>query len=696
MFESTNVIIMVDVLTRTVVPIVTVAIVAIFLQLVVLICAAPSSSRDTSRRARTPRVALLLLAAGLAVGMPTAEAQTQASDEIPQVEARYARVFGSDTVEVMMARLSPDGRWIAYSSYKGGETTAGLWMVSTDGGDPIQLTDGTWDIQVDWFPTSDRIVFRSGEEGIVMTLPIDPANGQPSGPVQRITLESAASPMVSPDGEWISYRRFEGEGTELQMALKVIPARGGSARTLVQLPGRPYFRSWSLDSGHLVYTWRGPETEGPWPDLWLISVGGGESTRVTGDPVEQLALARPYAVYKGNATNDAGDPLYVVSSLDQASRFQVSLPRNVQELSHATRVTPDGKRVVAVVSNTVSPLRVLPVAGGTARQLGDARTNDMPVGWTPDGEHVVFTTQLDGRVAVMAAAVDEDAAAELAVIPGLRMGAYRRPVLLSEDGHYLAFVKPVLDRDISELVIARTTDGELRTASESLTDFGYFGLSGPGGLPTTGDEFLYLEKHGDTVEFRAASFDRPSRLLRTFSQIVGRRVAGVFGDRVVWTEQSGDSTAIYIAEGPDGQPRQLAMVNASFEGLVWSPDGRWIAGGGYLADQEETRVSIFLMGFNEDGEVTSGPRFLDTQIGVGWGIRWLPNSQSFTIFAQSLPSWGTDVWLFSLREGESPIAITRDETAEFWYYSLSPDGRYIAYPGAVPRGSSIWIADLGD
>lgn len=42
------------------------------------------------------------------------------------------------------------------------------------------------------------------------------------------------------------------------------------------------------------------------------------------------------------------------------------------------------------------------------------------------------------------------------------------------------------------------------------------------------------------------------------------------------------------------------------------------------------------------------------------------------------------------------FAITRDETTEFWEYQLSPDGRYIAYPGEISRGSSLWLVDLGD
>jgi len=47
-----------------------------------------------------------------------------------------------------------------------------------------------------------------------------------------------------------------------------------------------------------------------------------------------------------------------------------------------------------------------------------------------------------------------------------------------------------------------------------------------------------------------------------------------------------------------------------------------------------------------------------------------------------------------LREGDPPFNLTRDDPSVMWDYSLSPDGRYVAYPAEIPRGSSIWRIDL--
>jgi hypothetical protein len=139
-----------------------------------------------------------------------------------------------------------------------------------------------------------------------------------------------------------------------------------------------------------------------------------------------------------------------------------------------------------------------------------------------------------------------------------------------------------------------------------------------------------LEVRGDQNELRIASFEGPSRLIRSFPLDLGTRTFwGVYENRVAWTEAAGDSVAVVVTDGPDAPVRRLALVDGLFDDLVWSPDGRWIAASLYErgSEIEEGGFKILLIPMTDDGrEAASALRFIDTQIGVGWGIRWLPDS----------------------------------------------------------------------
>jgi Tol biopolymer transport system component len=644
---------------------------------------------------RPPYAIALLFAVGLAVvGVVKGQTQAEAPQEgIPQVEPRYTRVFGSDTVDIMFQRLSPDGRWIVYSHTTGAESTAGLRLLSVKGGEPIELTSGNWDVRSSWFPTSDRIVFQSDAVDGLMTIAIDPETGAAAGPAQRITLEPAFGPSpVSPDGQWIAYRVWANEGAEQGMALKIIPARGGNARTIVRLPRKPQLRDWSQDGRYLYFVWSDPV--GTPARVWRVAVDGGDPEVVEKVPTGPSGPAIRYRLARGGPTEVGGDLVYEIQTWDERPLARVALPREMQ----LSGFTSDGRYLMTKIQNTVSPLRILPVAGGPMRQLGDARASDTPIGWTPDGQRVIYQTRLDGRIATMAVPVEGGVAEEYTIVPDLRRNAYRNPVVVSESGRYMAYISRVEGEELKRLNIVRVADGESRQVSDSTAWMRLFGLATPGGGPTMGDEFLHMERRSNRHELRFTSFDGSSRLLRSFPTELGTRTAwGVFGNRVAWVEAVGDSTVILIADGPDAEPRQLAMTYGLYDDLVFSPDGRWLAASFYLSgDDMENSFRILLLEMNRDGTAAGAPRLIETTIGVGWGIHWLPDSQAFTIFAQTIPGWGTDVYRVSVRKGEQPVAITRDEDSEFWYYQLSPDGRYIAYQGEIRRGSSLWLIDLGD
>jgi Tol biopolymer transport system component len=134
----------------------------------------------------------------------------------------------------------------------------------------------------------------------------------------------------------------------------------------------------------------------------------------------------------------------------------------------------------------------------------------------------------------------------------------------------------------------------------------------------------------------------------------------------------------------------------AFDDVVWSHDGRWIAATTYVA-VETGYIKVLVVGVTPEGDVSTPARFIDTPIiGSAWGLRWLPDGSAVTLYGQSEPDWGFDMWLVPVRNGGRPVQLTRDEHDGIGLNTLSPDGRHIAYQAFVPGGSSLWIADLGD
>jgi dipeptidyl aminopeptidase/acylaminoacyl peptidase len=126
------------------------------------------------------------------------------------------------------ATWSPDGRFIAYSSNRGGKFD--IWLQQVSGGDPVQVTKGRGDNwQPDW----------------------------------------------SPDGKYIAYRSEDGDG-----GLFVVPALGGEglARKIAFFG---YYPRWSPDSSRILFrtyfTWMVTDT------FYVVDLDGSAPRKVLTD-----------------------------------------------------------------------------------------------------------------------------------------------------------------------------------------------------------------------------------------------------------------------------------------------------------------------------------------------------------------------------------------------------------------------------
>ncbi len=654
------------------------------------------TARPRSEEAPMLRIAsLCLLLATTAVGSAGAQSASRPQRpiaDVPTVEPRLTRLFGSDSLEMFGPVLSPDGRWIAFNTYAA--ETSNLWVVPATGGEPVQLTTGRYgDNMPRFFPSGDRIAFRSDRPSspgnplqYVMVMPFDARTGRAAGTPRQVSLESAFYLAVSPDGEWIAYVTYR----DTVRRLMVVPSAGGTARKLAEFAGSIGFGqalTWSRD-GRFVY--------------WVLLRAGTETCRimrvpVAGGPAEELGTvpSRPVAISPSGLVlvrrdqSPGQEPLWEVTTAEGRSVARFSTPRNM----YVFNFTPDGQGLLSTLSNQVAPIRIVPVAGGPARQLTDAREYDWPIGWSTDGSRLYVQTRANGHNAVLQIPVNGGPATQWPI-----PAEATQPFAISPDGRYFAYglTQPAHSGDLRTLVIRRLSDGQTRVVTRAAYVESPFAVTGPGGRYRNGAEFFYFERRGDRLELWSTPPEGPSRLLRAFpASYAGRSGFGVQGNRIAYTEKRGDSTAVFVAEGQNGRPRLLATISGRLDEPTWSHDGTWLAFDHYPPG-EGARYGVLLIGVGANGTVTAPPRVLEAGPQWGWQIEWLPDDRAFTVFGMTGQANQTHVFLVSLREGERPVALTRDDPSTRWGYELSPDGRYVAYPAEIPRGSSLWRLDFGD
>jgi Tol biopolymer transport system component/DNA-binding winged helix-turn-helix (wHTH) protein len=211
--------------------------------------------------------------------------------------------------------FSPDGRRIAYTSWRAG-VGADIWTMDPDGGNPAQLTTNPAnDLIPSWFPAMDQIAFLSNRDqeariwavsvatgrerllldvghridyfrlspdgehiafaredgGVINTWLTSTAGGEP----KQLTFdrELAGFPCWSPDGKWLAFEVKRGEDTHIL----VMPASGGAAEQLTNDPGQSWCQSWSPDGDKILFA---GFRSGYW-DLWWVSRSTKQQKRLT-------------------------------------------------------------------------------------------------------------------------------------------------------------------------------------------------------------------------------------------------------------------------------------------------------------------------------------------------------------------------------------------------------------------------------
>jgi Tol biopolymer transport system component len=353
-------------------------------------------------------------------------------------------------------------------------------------------------------------------------------------------------------------------------------------------------------------------------------------------------------------------------------------------------ISREGDQILAIQNGSAAPLTILPIEGGPGHQLTEARASDKPFGWSEDSKRVLFETKLSGEPVMLYAPVDGGPMPQIK-LPEHRI--WRFDPVLSDDGKHILYAVQEGESELPTLKAYSIDEDWSWELSRNVFLASSMRLSGAGGIHCRdGDDFLFFEKREGHYLLVASLPQGPARVMRTFADKLPRSVA-VHGNRIAYVQNSGEEDSLFLATAGNETARRLLKLQGILDMVVWSPSGRRMAAGhfdrsiGYHFDPLGRDLIVFEV--RPSGEIRGEPRRYSVPAGTWWNPRWLPNGRG--ILVNGLDA---NVWLIPLDPNARPVAITQDDPNSVWLYKLSPDGRYIAYPGERELGSSIWLLKL--
>jgi serine/threonine-protein kinase len=290
---------------------------------------------------------------------------------------------------------SPDGRWIGF--FVPGRQGPGLKKVAISGGAVVDIAqlDGA-SRGAAWAEDGSIILATAALDTGIQRVP--PSGGAPeilTRPARDRGEGDHLFPQLLPGGKAVLFTvtTLTGAADGAQVAILDLESR--TWRTLIRGGSQAQY----LPSGHLVYVAGGA--------LWAIPFDRSSmETRGTARVVVPQVLTLPNGTAEFDVAQN-GTLVYVTGThlppqrslvwVDRAGREELidAAPRRPYS---SVRLSPDGTTVALEIDDEENDIWVWHVARQVmARVTDDPGLDESPI-WTPDGHHLIFTSQAEGAL----------------------------------------------------------------------------------------------------------------------------------------------------------------------------------------------------------------------------------------------------------------------------------------------------------
>jgi Tol biopolymer transport system component/predicted Ser/Thr protein kinase len=289
------------------------------------------------------------------------------------------------------------GKVIYFSSYRSGGLN--IWRVPVDArglpvSPPGQVTTGPGqDVQLAMSDDGSQLAFSILKQNAdIWRLPVSPNSGEPTGdpvPVISTTREDSRGAW-SPDGSQIAFNSDRSG----DMNLWLYSFTDGAVRQLTEGPGGDYQANWSPDGKQLTFF----SARAGNNDVWVVDIESGDLERIT---TKQSMDINPF-------------------------------------------FSPDGTRIA--YQSDLDGRREVWVTGGTGqKRLTNIGVTGHFMRWSPNGDRIVFMSQIGGDAALYEVALDGTPSKPFSVVQGGGAHISFSPdhsLIMDVSGHKVLWLSP--------------------------------------------------------------------------------------------------------------------------------------------------------------------------------------------------------------------------------------------------------------
>ena len=530
-------------------------------------------------------------------------------------------------------------------------------------------------------------------------------------------------PAWSPDGSRLAY--VAEVGGIRQLFLRTLS--NGAERKLSRERKDDIQPAWSPDGKRLAFvrakTSGGklePNDINGWyqdgGDIWTVELGTGRETKLVDD-----AFGPSYSPKTGQLAFDAGwagaRRIWMADSTGRNPR-QITSDSSEAVVHTGARWSPDGSRLAfRRVENINSDIVAVDVASQALTRVTHDNAIDMDPVWAPDARHIYFTSSRGGGLNLWRAGIGASLPVEQLTTGA---GDDIQPTV-APDGSKVAFAVRGINSDLWRVPISAVT-----------------------GLPTGRPEPLVRTTRvesrgawspdGRTIAFNSDRLGEMNIWLRGVADTAERQLTrGPGGDyqpnwapdgkSIVFFSARAGNSDIWSAQVGDGRLTRLTDNPATDTNPFYSPNGKQIA---FLSDRGG-RSELWVM--TADG---SAQRRVTPVVAGGHFLRWTQDGRAIVFRVES--GAGVQIYRASIQDGSlsrladvasgahmsfspdrSRILDVRGHKA-LWVYPVdgsapqqvfafadpeiridyptwSPDGNWILFDRAAPRGGDLWVIE---